>query len=51
MRERNQSGKISNIEGGKRFDQINNGNYDSVLKAEVMAFGFYDDELCVRVNY
>lgn len=40
-----------NLYARVRFDRINNGNYDSVLKTEVMAFGFYDGELCVRVNY
>lgn len=26
-------------------------NYAKVLKAKVMAFAFYDGELCVRVDY
>lgn len=30
--------------------QIDNGNYERALNAKVIAFGFYDDELCVRVD-
>ena len=31
--------------------RIHNGNYKKILTCKVLAFGFYDGELCVRINY
>jgi hypothetical protein len=35
-----------------RFEKLDIwlNEYKEVMNAEVMAFGFYDNELCVRVN-
>lgn len=34
-----------------KTDRIFNGNYEKILDCEVVAFGFYDGDLCVRIKY
>ena len=34
-----------------KTDRLTNGNYDYILDCEVMSFGFYDDEFCIRIDY
>ena len=34
-----------------KTDRIFNGNYNNILDCKVMAFGFYDGDLCVRIDY
>ena len=34
-----------------KTDKLFNGNYNNILDCKVISFGFYDNELCIRIDY
>lgn len=45
------NGKNLELYARVKTDRLFNGNYDKILKREVLSFGFYDGDLTVRIDY
>ena len=48
------NGKNNNLYARIKTDKLllsENYNYNNILDCKVIAFGFYDNELCIRIDY